>query len=66
MLAGPVPPPGRRILPEVEAAVFVARVGDLLAAVAFRQHDLARAVRLQQINVESMRPAVVGPREPEA
>ena len=31
--------------------MFVARVGDLLAAVAFRQHDLARAVRLQQINV---------------
>ena len=36
---------------KVEAAVFMAGIGHLLAAVAFRQHHHARAVGLQQINV---------------
>ena len=36
---------------EVEAAVFMTRVGNLLTAVTFRQHDHAAAVGLQQIHV---------------
>ena len=36
---------------EVEAAVFMSRVGNLLTAVTFRQHDHAAAVGLQQIHV---------------
>lgn len=36
---------------EVEAAVFFARVGDLLAAIAFGDHDHAAAVALEEIDV---------------
>ena len=36
---------------EVEAAVFLARVGDLLAAIALGDHDHAAAVALEEIDV---------------
>lgn len=37
---------------KVKAAVFIARVGNLLTAVTFRQHNHAAAVKLQQIHVK--------------
>jgi len=50
---------------QVEAAVLLARVGHRLRAVALRDHHHRRAMRLEQVTYESMRPAVVGPKEPE-
>ncbi len=51
---------------KVEAAVFMAGIGHLLAAVAFRQHHHARAVGLQQINVRVHAAGSGWAEEPEA